>query len=74
MEEAFWWDASGTVTIYRKPGDGVGESLYKTIEYRPTSRNTVVSETLTQSGVYRVESYRATRRGTYGTDLVHHYH
>ncbi len=55
MEEAFWWDASGTVTIYRKAGDGAGESLYKTIDYRPTSRNTNMSELISQTGVYRIE-------------------
>lgn len=55
MQEAFWWDAKGTITIYRKPGDGSAETLMKTIDVTPTSANTSISETLTETGVYRFE-------------------
>lgn len=54
MVESFWKDASGTVTITRKPGDGQGEVPYKTIEYTPTGRTTSISEALTETGEYTV--------------------
>ncbi|MDE6026107.1 MAG: Ig-like domain repeat protein [Lachnospiraceae bacterium] len=55
VREAFWWDATGTVSIYRKAGDANAEALYKTIEITPTAYETSVSETLTETGVYRFE-------------------
>lgn len=55
MKESFWWDASGTVNIYRKAGDSSTESLYKTINYTPTGYTSSVSETLTETGAYRIE-------------------
>lgn len=63
MEEAFWQDASGTVTIYRKPGDGQAETLLKTIDINPTAYQTVVRETLTDTGVYRIEFTASDRVG-----------
>lgn len=55
MKEAFWWDAGGQVTIYRKAGDGKEEALLKTIDVKPTAFETSVSETLSDTGVYRFE-------------------
>lgn len=63
MKEAFWWDASGTVTIYRKAGDGSEEALLKTIDYKPTAFETNVSESLTETGVYRMEFTASDRAG-----------
>ena len=55
MEESFFADAEGTVNIYRTPGDGVGESLYKSLSVKPASRVTTLSETLSETGKYRME-------------------
>lgn len=55
MKEAFWWDAGGQVTIYKKAGDGKEEALLKTIDVKPTAFETSVSETLADTGVYRFE-------------------
>ncbi len=55
ISEAFWEDASGTVNIYRKAGDGSAETLLKTVDINSTARETRYSEALTQSGVYRFE-------------------
>lgn len=55
MREAFWRDAEGVVTIYRRAGDGSSESLYKTINITPTAYESAVSETLTETGEYRIE-------------------
>jgi len=55
MKELFWADSTGTVTIYRKADDNSAETLYKTINYTPTAYETVVSETLTETGKYRIE-------------------
>lgn len=63
MKEAFWWDASGNVTIYRKAGDGSTESQYKTIDYKPTAFSTAVSESLTETGTYRIEFTARDRAG-----------
>ena len=63
MKEAFWWDATGTVTIYRKAGDGAEETLLKTIDYKPTAYETNVSETFTDTGVYRMEFTASDRVG-----------
>ena len=54
MTEAFWKDASGTVTITRKPKDGAQESTYKTIDFKPTARTTTMTETLSETGEYKV--------------------
>ncbi len=63
MEEAFWKDASGKITIYRKPGEGQGEELLKTIDVTPTAFETVVRETLTETGIYRIEFSATDRAG-----------
>ncbi|MCM1271991.1 MAG: Ig-like domain-containing protein [Clostridium sp.] len=63
MREAFWWDAGGTVSIYRKAGDANAEELYKTIELKPAAYETSVSETLTETGVYRFEVEASDRVG-----------
>lgn len=63
MKEAFWKDASGVITIYRKAGDGSEESLYKTVNVTPTAFETVISETLTETGVYRMEFKASDRVG-----------
>ncbi len=55
INEAFWSDAKGTVEIYRKAGDGVDEVLFKTLTLTPTQKNYSLSETLTESGIYRFE-------------------
>ena len=55
IEEAFWKDAKATVNIYRKPGDGLRETLVKTIEITPTARVTTQSESFAESGEYRFE-------------------
>ena len=55
INEAFWSDAKGTVEIYRKAGDGVDETLYKTLSLAPTQRTYSLSELLNESGVYRFE-------------------
>lgn len=54
MTEAFWKDASGTITITRKPKDGAQESTYKTIDFKPTARTTTMTETLSETGEYKV--------------------
>lgn len=61
LKEAFWKDASGVITIYRKAGDGSEETLYKTINVTPTAYETVTTESLTETGVYRME-FTATDR------------
>lgn len=63
MTEAFWKDASGTVTITRKAGDGASESTYKTIDYKPTARTTNISESLTETGEYKVTFTAKDRAG-----------
>jgi len=54
MTEAFWWDASGTITITRKASDSVAETAYKTIDFKPTARVTTMTETLSETGEYQV--------------------
>ena len=54
MTEAFWWDASGTITITRKANDSVAEAAYKTIDFKPTARVTTMTETLSETGEYQV--------------------
>ena len=54
MTEAFWWDASGTITITRKANDSVAEAAYKTIDFKPTARVTTLTETLSETGEYQV--------------------
>ena len=75
INEAFWWDATGSVSIYRRAGDGQSEALLKTIDVRPTAASTSVSETLTESGVYRFEftasdrvGHRVEKTGTFTVD------
>lgn len=63
MQEAFWRDASGTVNIYRKAGDGEEEALFKTIDFKPTAFETSVSEILSDTGIYRIEFEAADRVG-----------
>ncbi len=55
MQEIYWSDATGTVEIYMKSGEGFGEELVETIDYTPTGRNTVISRTFGESGIYRIE-------------------
>ncbi|MGN0435460.1 MAG: Ig-like domain repeat protein, partial [Wujia sp.] len=55
MNEAFWWDASGTITVYRKDGDGIVERQIDTIEFKPTAKSTTISKTYSDTGVYRFE-------------------
>lgn len=55
MVEAFWWDATGEISIYHKPGDGSEERLLKTIEYKPTGYQSSHAEALTETGTYRLE-------------------
>lgn len=54
MTEAFWWDASGTITITRKANDSVAEAAYKTIDFKPTARVTTMTETFSETGEYQV--------------------
>ena len=54
MTEAFWKDASGTITITRKASDSAAESTYKTIDFKPTARVTTHTESLTETGEYKV--------------------
>lgn len=55
MQELYWKDASGTVEVYLKSGEGFGEELVDEITYTPTGRNTAISRTFTESGIYRIE-------------------
>lgn len=55
MRETFWSDADATVTIYRKASDGAAEQLYKTLNFNPSAYQTSMSETLTETGIYRFE-------------------
>lgn len=55
MRETFWNDADATVAIYRKASDGAAEQLYKTLTFNPSAYQTSMSETLTETGVYRFE-------------------
>ena len=55
MNELYWNDASGTVEIYMKSGEGFGEELVEEITYTPTGRNSVITRNLSESGIYRVE-------------------
>lgn len=54
MQELFWRDATGTVEIYMKSGEGFGEELIEEITYTPAGRNTTISRTFTESGIYRI--------------------
>ena len=63
INEAFWMDAKGTVTIKRKAGDGVEEEVYKTINVTPTSRLYSISEVISETGVYKFEFEASDRVG-----------
>lgn len=63
MRELFWRDASGTATIYRKADDGSDETLLKTIDFNPTAFETSISESLSETGVYRIEFEASDRIG-----------
>lgn len=63
MREAYWADASGSVDIYSKAGDGREEQLLKTITLTPAAYETSVSELLTETGVYRFEFKAADKAG-----------
>lgn len=63
MQESFWKDAKGTITIYRKAGDGVSETLFDTIDVTPTSASTVISKSFSETGVYRIEFTASDRAG-----------
>ena len=63
MKEAFWKDASGEINIYRKPGDGQSEVLFKTINVTPTSADMSIAESFTETGVYRIEFAAEDRTG-----------
>jgi len=54
MQELFWSDATGTVEVYMKSGEGFGEELIEEITYTPTGRNTAISRTFSESGIYRI--------------------
>ncbi len=55
MQELFWEDASGTVEIYMKSGEGFGEELVEEITYTPTGRSTSIARNFSESGIYRIE-------------------
>ena len=55
VQEAFWWDAGATVSIYRKAGDGMDEQLLRTVDMTLTGRETSLTESLVDSGIYRFE-------------------
>ncbi len=55
LTEAFWKDATGHVAIYRQAGEGTGETLLKEMDITPTAFRTTLSETLSESGIYRFE-------------------
>ncbi len=55
MQELFWRDASGHVTIYRKAGDGSVESLMEEFDYTPTAYQSSIARNISESGIYRVE-------------------
>ncbi len=63
MQESFWKDAKGTITIYRKAGDGVAETLFDTIDVIPTSASTVITKSFSETGVYRIEFTASDRAG-----------
>lgn len=63
MQESFWKDAKGTITIYRKAGDGATETLFDTIDVTPTSASTVISKSFSETGVYRIEFTASDRAG-----------
>ena len=55
MQELYWSDATGTVEVYFKSGEGFGEELIEEITYTPTGRNSVMNRTFAESGIYRIE-------------------
>lgn len=55
MQELYWRDATGTVQIYMKQGEGFGEELVEEITYTPTGRNSVITRSFAESGIYRIE-------------------
>lgn len=55
MNETMWQDASGEATIYRRPGDGQEELVYKTIAIKPSAAETRITESLVETGTYRIE-------------------
>ncbi len=55
MQELYWRDATGTVNIYFKSGEGFGEELVEEIAYTPTGRSSAISRTFSESGIYRIE-------------------
>ncbi|MBE5933933.1 MAG: hypothetical protein E7263_11000, partial [Lachnospiraceae bacterium] len=55
MQELYWSEATGTVEIYKKSGEGFGEELVETINYTPTGRSTSISRNFAESGIYRIE-------------------
>lgn len=63
MQESFWKDANGTITIYRKAGDGAAETLFDTIDVKPTSASTVITKSFSETGVYRIEFTASDRAG-----------
>ena len=55
MVEDFYWDVeSAVVKIYKKV-DGMGESPYKTVDFKAGSANSSMSETFEEDGEYRFE-------------------
>lgn len=63
MQESFWKDANGNITIYRKAGDGAAETLFDTIDVTPTSASTVITKSFSETGVYRIEFTASDRAG-----------
>lgn len=63
MRETFYSDAKGKAVIYKKSGDGVRESLMKSIDINPTSFVTTINESFTETGEYRIEMEASDRVG-----------
>ena len=62
MVEAFWRDASGTITITKKDGGGNVQST-EPIEVTPTGRTTSISHTFSESGEYTITFTAKDRAG-----------
>ena len=55
LKEAFFADMPpAKITIYRRV-DGAGESVYKSIDFKPNSANDSISHTFDEDGEYRME-------------------
>lgn len=63
LKESFYSDANGKAVIYKKAGDGVRETLLKTIDIKPTGVITLTNETFAETGIYRIEMEASDRVG-----------